>query len=172
MGNSSHTNGRKGQKMESEAVPEVSSGVCGDDKEVSLSLVKAESPATIAKKSKWSLIDEEFMGTGSISVIIQTKKTDHMTKALLMKAHVPLHYPMQDADMFNRNIRKYDHVIYVIEIIRKKPLYHVDKSSKMGVLRTSAIIITDGSISDGEAKDMYKFIENVKVFRYNIAAQV
>lgn len=172
MGNSPHTIRRKVTKTDFEVAPEGSLDPNDNSKEVSLALVKVESPTTIAKKPRGALIDDEFMGTGSVSVVIQTKETDHLTKALLMKAHVPLHYPTQDADLFSRDIRKYDHVIYVIEIVRKKPLYHVDKDSKMGMLRTSAILITDGSVSDEIARDMYKFIKNIKVFRYNIAVRI
>lgn len=118
------------------------------------------------KSPKKRLIDDDFLGEGSVTMAITTKDKDRYNEILMRKAHVPFHIPTQDILLLQTCITKYDHIIYILELNDGKPVNDLGEKFKRGTKRTSLIIITNSGISDQIADPYRQMFDRVKIFVY------
>lgn len=126
----------------------------------------AKKKAASSKSPKKRLIDDEFLGEGSVTLAITTKDKDRYNEILMRKAHVPFHVPTQDISLLQTCITKYDHIIYVLELNNGKPVNDFGENFKRGTKKTSLIIITNGAIPDKIADPYRQIFDRVKIFVY------
>jgi len=126
----------------------------------------AKKKAASSKSPKKRLIDDDFLGEGSVTMAITTKDKDRYNEILMRKAHVPFHIPTQDILLLQTCITKYDHIIYVLEFDDGKPVNDLGENFKRGTKRTSLIIITNGAIPDKIADPYRQMFDRVKIFVY------